>query len=138
MGKNVEQDNKPDFLKDLNNGILDELTAGGRIKNAVGLAGELTEIESVDELNGLPFCGYVAKIETPRPSGTLDEVAVAFPAQAAYAATAGIEFDVLREFTVGSRIMVQGKIQTVKNWQSGKVLVFILAEYVAIAPKAML
>lgn len=138
MGKNAEPDNKPDFIRDLNTEIMDELTAGGLKGNAAGLAGELTALESVDELNGLPFCGYVAKIETPRPSGTLDEVVVAFTAQAAYAATAGIEFDILREFTVGSRIMVQGKIQTVKNWQSGKVLVFILAEYVAITPKAML
>lgn len=138
MGKNAKPDNKPDFIRDLSTMIMDELTAGGLKGNAAGLAGELTELESVDELNGLPLCGYVAKIETPRPSGTLDEVVVAFPAQAAYAATAGVEFDILQEFTAGSRIMVQGKIQTVKNWQSGKVLVFILAEYVAIEPKAML
>lgn len=130
MRKNAEPGNKPDFIRDLDAAIMDELTAGDLKGNAAGLAGELTELEKVDELNGLPFCGYVAKIETPRPSGTLDEVVVVFSAPVAYAA--------MQEFTVGSRIMVQGKVQTLKDFKSGKVLVFILAEYVAIAPKAML
>lgn len=138
MRKNAEPDNKPDFIRDLDAAIMDELTAGGLKDNAAGLAGEITELEKVDELNGLPFNGYLAKIETPRPSGTLDEVVVAFPASAAYVATAGVEFDIMQEFTAGSRIMAQGKVQTLKDWKSGKVLVFILAEYVAIAPKAML
>lgn len=45
-----EQDKKPDFLKDLNVGILDELTKSGKVKNAVGLAGELTELEEVSNI----------------------------------------------------------------------------------------
>lgn len=138
MRKNAKPDNKPDFIGDLDVAIMDELTAGGLKGNAAGVAGELTEFEKVDELNGLPFCGYVAKINTPRKSGTLDEVVVAFSTSAAYAAATGVEFDIMREFLTGSRIMAQGKVQTIKNYESGKVLVFILAEYVAIAPKAML
>ena len=73
-----EQDNKPDFLRDINTAIMEELTAGGIKDNAAGLAGELKEIEEVTELCGLRFNGYLAKIETPRPRGTLDEVIVAF------------------------------------------------------------
>lgn len=71
-----EQDKKPDFLKDLNAGILDELTKSGRVKNAVGLAGELTELEEVSNICGLPFTGYLGKIETPRPSGIIDEIVI--------------------------------------------------------------
>ena len=73
-----EQDNKPDFLRDINTAIMEELTAGGIKDNAAGLAGELKEVEEVTELCGLRFNGYLAKIETPRPRGTLDEVIVAF------------------------------------------------------------
>ena len=33
-----EQDNKPDFLRDINTAIMEELTAGGIKDNAAGLA----------------------------------------------------------------------------------------------------
>ena len=133
-----EQDNKPDFLRDINTAIMEDLTAGGIKDNAAGLAGELKEIEEVTELCGLRFNGYLAKIETPRPRGTLDEVIVAF--------TDG-KVDVgqqrdgrpLKEFmTAGSKVLVSGKVQTLKDFESGKVLVFILAEYIGLSPKAML
>lgn len=133
-----EQDKKPDFLRDINTAIMEELTAGGIKDNAAGLAGELKEIEEVTELCGLRFNGYLAKIETPRPRGTLDEVIVAF--------TDG-KVDVgqqrdgrpLKEFmTAGSKVLVSGKVQTLKDFESGKVLVFILAEYIGLSPKAML
>lgn len=45
-----EQDNKPDFLRDINTAIMEDLTAGGIKDNAAGLAGELKEIEEVTEL----------------------------------------------------------------------------------------
>lgn len=136
MGKNVEQDNKPNFLKDLNNGILDELTAGGRIKNAVGLAGEVTELEEVSDICGLPFSGYLGKIETPRPSGIIDEVVIAFEKNTPFQYD-GMEFDILREFAKGSRLLLSGKVQTLKEFKSGRVLVFVLADFVELSPKAM-
>ena len=121
-----EQDNKPDFVRDINTAIMEELTAGGIKDNAAGLAGELKEIEEVTELCGLRFNGYLAKIETPRQRGTLDEVIVAF--------TDG-KVDVgqqrdgqpLKEYlTEGSKVIVTGAVQTLKDFESGKVLVFIL------------
>lgn len=60
--RNKRQDKKPDFLADLNAGILDDLTERGRISNAAGLAGELTELEEVTDICGLRFNGYLAKI----------------------------------------------------------------------------
>lgn len=97
-----EQDKKPNFKKDLNAGILDELTKGGKIKNAVGLAGEVKELAAVTNICGLPFSGYLGKIETPRPSGNMDEVVIAFEENTPFKQN-GVEFDVLREFAAGSR-----------------------------------
>lgn len=133
-----EQDNKPDFLRDINTAIMEDLTAGGIKDNAAGLAGELKEIEEVTELCGLRFNGYLAKIETPRPRGTLDEVIVAF--------TDG-KVDVgqqrdgrpLKEFmTAGSKVIVSGIVQTLKDFESGKVLVFILADFVGLVKNPMM
>ena len=68
---------KPDFLRDLDTAIMDELTGGGIKGNAAGLVGTLTQIKEIKQLCGLPFCGYMAKLETVRPSGVPDEVMVA-------------------------------------------------------------
>lgn len=130
-----EQDKRPDFLKDLNAGILDELTKNGKAKNAVGLAGELTEIEEVSDICGLPFTGYLGKIETPRPSGIIDEVVIAIEKSVAVM-QGGIAFEAAAQ--PGSRLLLSGKMQTLKDFESGRVLVFVLADYVAVSPKAML
>jgi hypothetical protein len=39
---------------------------------------------------------------------------------------------------IGSRLLVSGKMQTLKNFKSGRVLVFVLADFVAVSPMAML
>ena len=46
---------------------MDELTGGGIKGNAAGLVGTLTQIKEIKQLCGLPFCGYMAKLETVRP-----------------------------------------------------------------------
>lgn len=38
---------KPDFLRDLDTAIMDELTGGGIKGNAAGLAGTLTQIKEI-------------------------------------------------------------------------------------------
>lgn len=130
------QDEKPDFIKDLNTEILEELTKGGKIKNAVGLAGEVTELNKVTGICGLTFNGYLGKIETPRPSGIMDEVVIAFKDTAVDRGTAGHGLPMERYFKIGSRLLVSGKAQTLKDFDSGKVLVFVLADYMALSPKA--
>lgn len=130
-----EQDNKPDFLRDINTAIMEELTAGGIKDNAAGLAGELKEVEEVTELCGLRFNGYLAKIETPRPRGTLDEVIVAFTD----AVISKEEGDIAGfEIAIGSKVLVSGKVQTLKDFESGKVLVFILADFLAMVRNPMM
>lgn len=83
---------KPDFLRDLDTAIMDELTGGGIKGNAAGLVGTLTQIKEIKQLCGLPFCGYMAKLETVRPSGVPDEVTVVFAEDVPYRACNGIEF----------------------------------------------
>lgn len=75
---------KPDFLRDLDTAIMDELTGGGIKGNAAGLVGTLTQIKEIKQLCGLPFCGYMAKLETVRPSGVPDEVTVVFAEDVPY------------------------------------------------------
>lgn len=133
-----KEETKPNFLKDIDSAIKEELTSGGLNNNSVGLAGELKEIKEIATLCGLRYEGYIAKLETPRPSGALDEVVVVFKGSTAFETYGGIEFDILAEYAVGSRLLVAGKLQTLKDFESGKVLVFVLAEYIALSPKAML
>ena len=128
---------KPDFLRDLDTAIMDELTGGGIKENAAGLVGTLTQIEKIKQLCGLPFCGYVAKLETVRPSGVPDEVTVVFAEDVPYKACNGIEFDVMQEFVEGSRLLLTGKAQTLKDFQSGRLLVYILADFVTVSEKAV-
>ena len=41
---------KPDFLRDLDTAIMDELTGGGIKGNAAGLVGTLTQIKEIKQL----------------------------------------------------------------------------------------
>ena len=66
----------------------------------------------------------------------MDEVVIAFEENTPFKQNS-VEFDVLREFAAGSRLLVAGKMQTLKNFESGRVLVYVLAEFVALSPKAM-
>lgn len=123
------QDNKPEFLRDLNTEIMEEMTGGWIKDNVAGVAGELKEVKEVTEICGLRFNGYLAKIETPRPNGTKDEVAIAFTEEKA---DVGEQRDgrPLEEYlTAGCKVVVSGKVQTMKDFGSGKVLVFILADF---------
>lgn len=134
-----KQGEKPDFLKELDMAIMkDLLTDNGKVSNAVGLSGELVGLEEISDICGLPFNGYLGKISTPRPSGTEDEVIVIFESDTPFNATSGVEFDVLKEFVAGSRLLISGKMQTLKNFETGRVLVYVLADFIALSPNALL
>ena len=122
---------KPDFLRDLDTAIMDELTGGGIKGNAAGLVGTLTQIKEIKQLCGLPFCGYMAKLETVRPSGVPDEVTVVFAEDVPYRACNGIEFDVMQEFVEGSRLLLTGKAQTYLGLDTVGVAEFFALLYIA-------
>lgn len=126
----------PDFLKDLNTEILEQLTEGSSEKNVVGLAGNIKELKAVEDICGLRFRGYLGLIEIERPRGTTDTLVVAFTWDTPYKSTDGAEFDVLQEYTEDSRLLLYGKIQTLKDFSTGRQLVFVLADFVALSPKA--
>lgn len=126
----------PNFLKDLNTEILEQLTKGSSEKNVVGLAGDVKELKAVEAVCGLRFKGYLGLVEVERPSGITDTLVVAFAWDAPYKSTQGVEFDVLREYPAGSRLLLYGKMQTLKDFSTGRQLVFVLADFVALSPKA--
>lgn len=129
-----KQDKGKDFLQGINAEILEQLTEGGKVNNAVGLAGDLKEIVEVVAICGRRFPGYMARIGIPRTSGAIDEVAVAFTDEQLQGngEIAGVGIP------KGSRLLVAGQIQTLKDFKTGRRLVFVLADYVALSPKAML
>lgn len=126
------QADKPNFLRDLNAAIFAEMAERGNA-NIAGMAGELKSILEVADICGLPFDGYMANLETMRPSNVSDEVIVAFTSKA----LSGTGAAALSR-AVGGRIMVGGKVQTLKNFKTGRVLVFVLADFVTLSPKAPL
>lgn len=126
----------PNFLKDLNTEILEQLTAGSSEKNVVGLAGDVKELKVVEDICGLRFKGYLGLIEVERPSGITDTLVVAFAWDTPYKSTNGVKFDVLREYPAGSRLLLYGKMQTLKDFSTGRQQVFVLADFVALSPKA--
>lgn len=87
------------------------------LNNGIGLVGEVRSLRQIDNINGLKFDGYEVILETVRPSGVADEAVVIVPN------TAPLEiFD--------NRTLVYGQLQTTKNFETGKVLVYILAEHI--------
>lgn len=106
-----------------------------RQDNIVGLVGELIKLDMVKNICGLSFNGYLAKIETPRTSGVKDEVVVAFT-DADVMNWAGKTEEM--EMMVGARLLITGCQQTLKDFESGRILVFVLANCVAVSPNAIM
>ena len=69
---NKGQDKKeftPNFLKDLNTEILEQLTKGSSEKNVVGLAGDVKELKAVEDICGLRFKGVFGADEVKDRAG---------------------------------------------------------------------
>lgn len=84
--------------------------------NAVALQGILKELRKVDNINTLPFNGYELTVITERYSGALDEAIVY------------MQGDNVDSIGVNAPVMVLGSLQAYKNFITGKVLVYVLAE----------
>lgn len=92
-----------------------------RIENAVALMGVVSsETIDIDNIYGQPYEGWATTVETERKSGIVDEAIVVMPK----------ETDV-SQMQIGKPVMVIGKMQTFKDFNTGKVLVYVLAEYAA-------
>lgn len=86
------------------------------IDNAVALQGILKELREVDNINTQPFNGYELTVITERRSGTLDEAIVY------------VQGDNVDNIVVNMPVMILGKMQAYKNFITGKVLIYVLAE----------
>ena len=84
--------------------------------NAVALQGILKELRKVDNINTLPFNGYELTIVAERRSGVLDEAIVY------------VQGDNVDSIGVNAPVMILGSLQAYKNFITGKVLVYVLAE----------
>lgn len=124
------------YIRGINREIFRELTQSGKLKNMAGIVGAVKELNAVKDICGLPFEGYLGKIETIRPSGVRDEVNIAFEWEVPYRRYGIEEFDVIQEFALGSRIMLTGKIQTLKDYGTGRRLVYVLADFITKAEGA--
>lgn len=84
--------------------------------NAVALIGIMAqELKKISNIYGQQYKGYSTIVKTTRRSGQEDEAVVVCPADT-------------EQITVGMPVICYGKLQTFKNYQSGKVLVYVLAE----------
>ena len=92
------------------------------LDNAVGMVGEVKSVNQIDNINGIKYDGYKVILETLRPSGAADETVVVIPH------TVHLE-------EVNNRVMVCGKMQTAKDFKTGKVLVYVLADFISSCPK---
>jgi hypothetical protein len=108
--------------------------------NSVGLSGELTELCKVEQISGLRFEGYVGHISAQRPNGTEDDVIIAFelPAVSAQEKETVKAAGVLDTFKIGSKLIIYGNMQTLKDFETGRVLVYVFANFVGLSTKPAL
>ena len=91
-----------------------------QIDNAVALMGIVaSEVEEIDNINTLQYNGWAMYVETERHNGTTDYAVVIMPHDT--------DITQLKENTP---VMAIGKLQTFKDYSTGKVLVYVLTDYV--------
>lgn len=116
------QCNKPDFLKDLDNQILDGLAAGDRKGDVAAVVGCLQDIaERAD--GSRQFTVHTPRL---RSSKVMDEVIVIASKEA------GGSF---ASDDCGKLVMVTGSVETHKDAETGRVAVYVAADFMALAPK---
>lgn len=96
--------------------------------NVVGIKGEAaTDLERLEEINGTRQQCWRLVVITKRKSGYADEVIV-------YATDKTQEGELL-PFIKGESVLVTGKMQTVKNFKTGQVLTYVLADFIGLLPR---
>lgn len=97
--------------------------------NMAGIAGEITDLQKSTELYGHEIgAAYIAKLTIPRISGIEDEVIAAIPETAIEPKDA----EEMQEAQPGDKLLIAGKVQKVRNNETGETTVFILAEFASL------
>lgn len=98
--------------------------------NIVALKGLLGEtITKENKLCNMDYEHYRATIQTTRRSGVVDTAKIVIPVELA-AAVEKIEAE--ENIRPNPPIMCTGKLQTLKDWETGRVLLFVLADFVGV------
>ena len=90
------------------------------MENIVAIQGILRSIEDVTEVNGMAFSGSRAAVITTRQSGREDEAIVLIKDEL----IAG------KQLQTDKPVMLTGAMQTHKNYHTGKVQVYVLADFI--------
>ena len=87
-----------------------------QINNCVALMGVISsEMVDIDNIYGMEYAGWATTVETVRRSGVPDEAVVIMP------------YDTyVEDLEIGAPVMAIGQIQTFKDHNTGKVLVYVL------------
>lgn len=98
--------------------------------NIVALKGRLgTQVIWEDRLCGLEYEHYETSIRTARKSGTIDIANIIIPERLERQAQALIS----RQAAGGEiPVMCIGKLQTLKDWESGRVFLYVLADFIEV------
>lgn len=100
------------------------------MSNVVALKGRLgAQIIRESNLCGLQYDHYELSIETTRKSGVTDSANIVIPASKEKEVKEIIEQAAL---TPDVAVMCTGKLQTLKDWESGRVLLYVLADFVGL------
>lgn len=96
-----------------------------------GICGELAAAENITEIYGIPFDGYRLELLTyhRNDKGSTDNITVLVPAEA-------MDMDTVPDSGVidgGTKMIVIGKAQSLYDFKTDTVLIFVLAEYCGVA-----
>lgn len=101
-----------------------------KTENIVALKGRLFgEITKEATLCGIVYEHYRATIQTTRRSGVIDDANIIIPAEQQAAVA-----EIMASVATGDEtaVMCTGKLQTLKDWETGSVLLFVLADFVGV------
>lgn len=116
---------------------LSELLEAGRTGNVMALSGEIKRIEEITQICGFRYEGYRAEIQTTYRSGESDIVIAVFDKGAAGVKTeipgACPKIGDIQKRITGSKVIVTGKAQILKDFETGRKTMFLLADYIRTA-----
>lgn len=105
--------------------------------NVVAAAGYIREIAEIEKICGIPFFAYQIILEVKRESKGKDKIIVVLPRYAA-GLVGNPTIESIKWHCEGKKALVMGKVQTLKDHDTGKTLVFILASFSKIVEHPLL
>lgn len=99
--------------------------------NVSAAAGYIKEIEEIEKICGIPFFGYQITLEVKRDGKEKDGIIVVLPRYAA-GLVGNPTIESIKRNCEGKKLLVMGVVQALREYDTGKTLVFILASFAKI------